>query len=69
MNKINTKMYRDGKLLTGDEIIRYHRQHGTASYHCYECGMEITDIVSDNPCRICKHNHGKDQLNQVNFNN
>lgn len=37
----NTILIRDGVTYTGDELMAYHKAHGTISYHCSQCGHEI----------------------------
>jgi len=45
-------LVRDGQILRGEDIIRYHRAHMTASYHCIRCGHEMPS--GNYPCGHCK---------------
>lgn len=41
MKSTESKLVRDGIVLTGNQITDYHKRHMTASYHCTECGYEM----------------------------
>lgn len=56
-NESKTPLYKDpylircGKRLTGDDITMWHTEHRSASYHCINCGAEISH--NKYPCYVC----------------